>query len=284
MAGTSLKHFRFFEKLCGKDFTNIVLTTTMWGDVDEQLGAMREKELESEYWRPMVERGSPIKRFYYTRESALEILAPIFDEVHKRSSLLLQTEVNEHGIQLKDTSAGKVLYTQPEELVLHKVSSAGRDKLVSNLFSVFHDSLYSPSSNPLASKSKAKVPKVDRELREERESESKDRKKRDLLLGKNTGKSNEDLCQDTREQKKSEEVKFTATTWVDTDDRRLWVPRAMQLESSREMSHASGKMPELRMEKVKQSDLYMTLEREKRIWKQRAKERENMEDMLHIRK
>lgn len=118
MAGTPLKNFNLFEKLCGDEFDRITLTTTMWGEVDEDVGAEREKELEEIYWKSMIERGSRVNRFLYTRESAFEILAPIFDEVHKRSSLLLQKEMNDLGLLLKETSAGKTLSMELQELVL----------------------------------------------------------------------------------------------------------------------------------------------------------------------
>src|SRR6266498_842850 len=90
MAGTPLKNFHLFEKVCGDDFDKIVLTTTMWDDVEEEVGAERELELKTVYWKSMIERGSHVQRFLYTRESASEILAPVFNEVHTRSTLLLQ--------------------------------------------------------------------------------------------------------------------------------------------------------------------------------------------------
>ena len=111
MAGTSLNNFKLFERLCGNDFTKIVLTTTMWSEVDELDGTKRERELKRDYWRPMIERGSPIQRFLYSRESALEILLPLFDDAHRRSAraILLQNEITDRGFLLKDTSAGQTL-------------------------------------------------------------------------------------------------------------------------------------------------------------------------------
>src|SRR6266545_3316795 len=117
MAGTPLKNLRMFEKLCGEDFNGIVLTTTMWSEVDEESGEERERELKDEYWKSMIERGSSVKRFLYTRQSALEMLTPILEEVDKRSALLLQTEMNEFHLQLKETSAGRMMYMELGELV-----------------------------------------------------------------------------------------------------------------------------------------------------------------------
>ncbi len=117
MAGSPLKNLRFFDELCGEDFNNIVLTTTMWNDVEEEVGKKREEELKSEFWRTMLGRGASIRRFFNTRESAFDILTPIFEEVNKRSALLLQKEMNDLNLQLKETSAGKTLYLALEDLL-----------------------------------------------------------------------------------------------------------------------------------------------------------------------
>jgi len=116
MAGTSLKNFHMFEQLCGKIFHNIVLTTTMWGEVDEEVGAAREQELQKDYWRPMIKRGSYVKRFLYTKESAFEVLTPFLAEADRRGVLLLQEEMNDRSLPLKETSAGKTLSVELQEL------------------------------------------------------------------------------------------------------------------------------------------------------------------------
>jgi len=117
MAGTPLKNLRLFEKLCGDDFHRIVLTTTMWDEVDEETGAQRERELKSIYWRSMIERGSSVKRFLQNRPSAFGILTPIFDEVNKNSSLLLQREMVNLQIQLRQTTADRTCFLEVEKLV-----------------------------------------------------------------------------------------------------------------------------------------------------------------------
>ena len=54
MAGTPLKNLRMFEKLCGEEFDSIILTTTMWNEVDDNLGNGREDELKTLYWKSMT--------------------------------------------------------------------------------------------------------------------------------------------------------------------------------------------------------------------------------------
>ena len=107
MAGTLLNNLRVFEKLFEDDFNCIVLTTTMWTEVPEDLGAEREGELTDVYWKSMIERGSSVKRFLNTRQSAFEVMTPIFYEVHKRSALCLQRATNDPQFQPKFSSAGK---------------------------------------------------------------------------------------------------------------------------------------------------------------------------------
>ncbi len=117
MAGNPLKNLRIFEKLCGKDFNKIVLTTTMWDKVDEETGATREKELIQDYWQTMIARGSTVKRFLYNRDSAFTILAPILEELNKKNALLLQKEMTDLGLKLNQTTAGRTLFSALEELI-----------------------------------------------------------------------------------------------------------------------------------------------------------------------
>jgi len=117
MAGTLLRNLRVFEKLCGENLNNIVLTTTMWDEVEEEEGRRREDELKDKFWKTMIERGSSVKRFLNTRESAFDVLAPIFEEVNRTNVLLLQKEMTDLKMQLKETSAGKALSLNFEDLV-----------------------------------------------------------------------------------------------------------------------------------------------------------------------
>ena len=118
MAGTPLKNLRMFEQLCGKNaFNHVILTTTMWGEVDEETGIAREEELKSNYWQSMLERGSTTDRFMQTRESALRLIGPLIDAANNKSSLLLQQELVDMRTQLPATSAGIRLFTEMENLV-----------------------------------------------------------------------------------------------------------------------------------------------------------------------
>jgi hypothetical protein len=117
MAGTPLKNLRVFEKLCGKDFKKIVFTTTMWDDIDEPTGTSREQELQEVYWRPLINKGSSVKRFHRTRTSFIHVLQPIIDSIYKKKALLLQQELEDHGLTLNQTTAGKTLFQHLQHLV-----------------------------------------------------------------------------------------------------------------------------------------------------------------------
>lgn len=118
--GTPLTHLSMFRELCGKDaLQNIILTTTMWDEVEPGVGARREVELRSTYWKPMIDRGSGAERFHNTQESAWNILDRFVRDANARHSDLLQKELMEIKKQLSATNAGKKLYTELEALV-HK--------------------------------------------------------------------------------------------------------------------------------------------------------------------
>jgi len=127
MAGSSLKYFRLFEKLCGgDDFGNIILATTMWDEVDERVGTAHERELMRDFWRPMIEYGASIKRFLYTRESAFEILSPFFAEAQRRSVLHLQNEIEHCRLLLNRPSSAEALQVELTELVACHENILGR--------------------------------------------------------------------------------------------------------------------------------------------------------------
>ena len=123
MAGTPFKILGMFEELCGKNaLQKVILTTTMWDEVDKETGEEREKELRSTYWRPMLQRNSTIDRFKLTRESAFTVIDPLIDTVNTRISGLLQQELQDMGKKLSSTSrdAGQELFSEMELLLMQR--------------------------------------------------------------------------------------------------------------------------------------------------------------------
>ena len=141
MAGTPLKNLRMFEELCGKNaFHSVILTTTMWDEVDKEIGEERERELKEKYWKLMLARNSTTSRFLRTRESAFDLIEPLIEAANKRSSVLLQDELVEMRKSLPATAAGQELFSamgqlvsQREDLlrrIRHEMKHSDGDKMV----------------------------------------------------------------------------------------------------------------------------------------------------------
>jgi hypothetical protein len=115
MAGTPLKNLRMFRELCGKKaLENIILVTTMWDEVEENVGTEREKELRGKYWKAMIDQGSATARYQGTLESAWDIVEHFTTQ---RQAVLLQKEMVDLKKQLPETNAGRELYMALEVLV-----------------------------------------------------------------------------------------------------------------------------------------------------------------------
>lgn len=116
-----------FRELCGDNpLKNVILVTTFWGDVSEDVGASREEELagDGQFWGGMLKRGSSMARFTDTA-SGLEILEGLVQ--HEPEALKIQLELVEGGKQLIDTGAGQVVN---EELArLERVHQAEKQKM-----------------------------------------------------------------------------------------------------------------------------------------------------------
>ena len=118
MAGTPLKNLRMFEELCGKNaLKNVILTTTMWDEVDEETGLAREEQLKKIYWKAMIDRHSQTGRFEGTRDSAFRLIDPLIDKANARHELLIQRELCDLDVRLKDTAAGRRFHPEIKDLV-----------------------------------------------------------------------------------------------------------------------------------------------------------------------
>jgi hypothetical protein len=114
MFGTSRKNLTMFNKLYGDDaLKNVVLATTKWSHIPEDVGWRREQQLSNTYWKRMLNLGSRMAWFTCTRESAWAIV----------NSIISNDPVNGHvelvdlQITLPETEAGTSLCYTLEELV-----------------------------------------------------------------------------------------------------------------------------------------------------------------------
>jgi hypothetical protein len=117
MAGTARRNTNMFEMLCGASgLQNVILVTTFWDLADEQAGPLRERELQTIFWKSMISSGSRMARFDNTNESAWSILSQL---AGVRRPLRLQIEMVEEGKLLAQTAAGSILLEWLKRLVIH---------------------------------------------------------------------------------------------------------------------------------------------------------------------
>jgi hypothetical protein len=96
-----------FQKLCGSDaFHNVIITSTMWDDVDEKYGSAKETALRNKHWKTMISCGARTARFHFTYSSAWDIIDQFSGD---RSALQLQREVVDQGKSLMQTAAASTL-------------------------------------------------------------------------------------------------------------------------------------------------------------------------------
>lgn len=109
-----------FQKLCGDDaLKNVILVTTMWSQVDVDVGRKREDELHqsSEFWKPLIELGARTRWYDGTYNSTKDIVSllakaePVALKIQRKLDNLLD-ELRTLG----HTSAGKEVWKQVEEL------------------------------------------------------------------------------------------------------------------------------------------------------------------------
>ncbi|KAI6006735.1 hypothetical protein EDC04DRAFT_974151 [Pisolithus marmoratus] len=111
VSGTPLRNYNMFKELCGKEnFKNVILVTTMWDEVTEEVGSAREKELQSDFWGSMISLGSTIHRFDGTMESAWKIInsLSVAPPVQRRP-LQIQREMVDKHMPLHRTAAGRAV-------------------------------------------------------------------------------------------------------------------------------------------------------------------------------
>jgi len=106
-----------FEKLCGPGaLQNVILTATMWDEVDEETGLMREEELRTKYWKSMITFGSRIARLGNTYDSAWDVIDKFANTTPR--PVLLQQEMVDQGKDLPNTRAGSALFQFWEKLIV----------------------------------------------------------------------------------------------------------------------------------------------------------------------
>jgi len=142
MSGSAIKNLNMLQKLCGtQSLPNVVLVTTMWGELQQQTGGIaagerREEELKKTdlFWAGMLSHGSNIMRHTGDRESAQAILSSILD-TRTKVTLNIQTEMIDEGLRLDQTAAGKYLKQDYTDL-MHKYKVEAEEMQKSKLAAI----------------------------------------------------------------------------------------------------------------------------------------------------
>lgn len=126
MSGSLLKNLELFISLCGlKVMPKVIIATTMWSEVREEIGTRREGELKRTFWKEMLDVGCRTERFVDTQESAWHIVDCLVGSA-SGGNFLITNEIVEAHLGLHETQAGITLNKQLEQLI--KDQKAGSRK------------------------------------------------------------------------------------------------------------------------------------------------------------
>ncbi|KAG8830370.1 hypothetical protein FRC17_004959 [Serendipita sp. 399] len=108
VARSARVNLEVFAALCGKSaMPNVILVTTMWDLVPQEVGEIRVEELKRRFWSDMLECGGTTKPFRGTFESAWEIL----NDLPKTGADLEIQKERKRGKSLHMTKAFSALNT-----------------------------------------------------------------------------------------------------------------------------------------------------------------------------
>lgn len=118
---TARKNLEILHKLCGKKAVEkVILATTKWELVDEQVGTNFEKQLTTGFWKEIASSPGQIARFTGTSISAWQIIGRVLDQLRLKTpptALRLQEELVDLQKLLPDTEVGRKLRSTLQELL-----------------------------------------------------------------------------------------------------------------------------------------------------------------------
>ena len=118
MEGSSMKDLRMFQELCGeKNFSNVILCTTMWEKVEEEEGRRREQELinKENFWGSLVSRGAQVMQ--HRGPDLAASARKIAESLIQKDTIVLQLQEElDRNVSLSDTAAGRHLNSAIEDI------------------------------------------------------------------------------------------------------------------------------------------------------------------------
>ncbi|KAF9781318.1 P-loop containing nucleoside triphosphate hydrolase protein [Thelephora terrestris] len=107
-SGIAARNFKMFRELCGdKTLKNVIFVTNMWGEVPQDVGEARERELATTFFKPVLDKGAQLVRHANTVQSAHDIIRSIMK--NKPAALQIQRELVDEHKNIVNTSAGEVI-------------------------------------------------------------------------------------------------------------------------------------------------------------------------------
>jgi len=103
-----------FRELCGdSSLKNVILVTNMWGEVSKDVGEAREKELITNFFKPVLDKGAQLDRHRNTAQSAHDIIRRIMR--NRPITLQIQRELVDEKKNIIDTAAGEAVNKELNE-------------------------------------------------------------------------------------------------------------------------------------------------------------------------
>ncbi|PPQ66715.1 hypothetical protein CVT24_008816 [Panaeolus cyanescens] len=128
VGGISARSFRLFRNLCGdQSLRSVIIATTMWDKVDEDVALEREEELASKdvFFKPALKKGARLARHSNTLASAQAIIRSLIANDDCSVTLQIQEELGS-GLEIFETRAGKELSREVfEQINRHREEMRG---------------------------------------------------------------------------------------------------------------------------------------------------------------
>ena len=104
--GMDVRNFGVFRKLCGEQtLKNVVITTNMWDKVTPEDGEARERQLSTQFFKLVVDKGAQFHRHLKTAETAHAVIRAILGS--HPLALQIQEELVDQHIEFSRTAAGE---------------------------------------------------------------------------------------------------------------------------------------------------------------------------------
>jgi hypothetical protein len=98
------RNLEMFRQLCGEGTLNhVVLGTTKWG-LNVPGSEERHKLLVTKYWKPLIDRGAQVRRFYESHESAQSLIDAIISKP-------IEQPLNQTVLQINNATIGPTPYS-----------------------------------------------------------------------------------------------------------------------------------------------------------------------------